>query len=476
MRNGSRSAMVLMWVIVTACALLYPFMSDYGLAWPIVVLAGVAVYGALTVPASRRFEQARRLAQSAAELTDAGRSAEAMDVWDALVTSFAESRDGAVRVMVASALFNKGHELSRLDRDEEALAAFDELIERFGDDRETEMIGLLTQARVNRGASLTTLNRHDEALAEFQGVVRDLAEPRSPRMREVDARATAGIVLSLLRAGRYDDAILAADDGISRSGGVSELGSELEIATLPLLKAEALGGLGKHEDELAVYAEFIDRYGGTVDPQMSLLVAQALASRGSILLRLGRVDESCAAQDQAFEWFSDRILDPPDVPMVELAAQAMASKGLALFEHGRLDEALAAYNRALTRLGDPPDPALLRRRSSILNNKGAALGRLRRWDEALAAYEEALAIRQEVGERSAHTVALVLVNKAEALASLGRCGEAVALCDEVGGLLAGVEHPTARRVLEEATRIRKMCGPSRTRRRSGAQRPSSSAR
>lgn len=470
MSNGSRSAMVLMWVVVTACGLLYAFTSDHGLEWPIVVLAGIAVYGILTVPASRRLEQARRLAHSAAELRDAGRSAEAMDACDALVARFGESRDGAVRVVVASALFNKGHELSRLDRDGEALAAFDGLIERYGGDRETDMIDLLTQARVNRGASLTKLNRHDEALAEFGGVVRDLAEPRSPRMREVDARATAGIALSLLRARRYDDAILAADDGIARSGA-HEPGPELQVAALLLLKAEALGGLGKHEDELEVYAEFVDRHGGTVDPEMSKLVAQALASRGSIFLQLGRFDESCAAEDQAFEWIMDRIVDPPDVPMVELAAQAMASKGLALFESGRLVESLTAYDRALARLGDPPDPALLRRRSSVLNNRGAALGRLERWDEALTAYEEALTIRREVGEPSANTIALVLVNKAEALASLGRCGEAVAVCGEVQGLLAGVEHPTARMVLEDAARIRKICGPSRKRGRSSARRP-----
>jgi tetratricopeptide (TPR) repeat protein len=437
--------MLLLWVVVIACGLLYSLMPEQGLARPIVVIVGMAVVGVLTIPSSRRVEQARRMAESASELAALGRSAEEIEAYDNLVARYGESRDAAVRTTVASALFNKGHDLSRLKRDEEAVAAFDEVIGRFGDDRDADVIYLVAQARVNRGASLTKLNRHDEALGEFQGVVRDLGDPRSPRTREVDARATIGTALSLVRAGRYGDAILACDDGIRRWGGPSELRPELHVASLLLLKAEALGGLGKHDEELVVYAGVVDRHGGTVDPEMSSLIAQALVSRGSLFLQLDRFDEACAADDEAFEWISDRIFDPPDLSLIEMAAQAVARKGLALFERGQLVEAVTAYDRALARLGDPPDPALLRGRSSVLNNRGAAL-----------ANEEALAIRRAAGEPSSNTIALVLVNKAEALASLGRRGEAVAVCDEVENLLVGVEHPTARMVRDETARIRRI--------------------
>jgi tetratricopeptide (TPR) repeat protein len=452
--------MLLVGAVVVAYGLLFGFLPADGLARPIVGIVAVGVVGVLTVPSARRVSKAHMMSESAVELARLGRTDEEIKVYDDLAARFGESREGSLRAEAAQALFNKGHELDRLGRDDEAVAAFDEVTRRFGADRDADVANVVLRTRVNRAATLTRLNRHDDALAGFQGVVRDTGEPRSLPAREAIARARAGVALSLLRAGRHKEAVLAANDGIRRCEPATQPAVELQMVAMSLIKAEALAGLGSIDEELATYDEIIDRHGETVDPEMSSVVAHTLLARGEALLRADRIEESCAADDEAFEWISSRIVDPPDTELVAAAARAMARKGLALFERGRLAESLTAYDRGLARMGDPPDPALLIGRSSVLNNKGASLAKLEHWDEARSAYEEALAIRQAAGETSSNAVALMRVNLAEALASTGRGDDALALCDQLTALLAGRDEPEARLVLDETKRICGLCRPT----------------
>jgi predicted O-linked N-acetylglucosamine transferase (SPINDLY family) len=123
--------------------------------------------------------------------------------------------------------------------------------------------------------------------------------------------------------------------------------------------------------------------------------AEALATRGNILIRLQRLDEALASLDQA-------ITHKPDY------AEALYNRGNCRQYLGRHEDAVADYSRALA-LNPGYEPAL--------TNRGNVLSKLRRFSEGLTDYEAAL--RLSPGDP------LALYHRANALKDLQRFDEAL---------------------------------------------------
>ncbi|HUO02634.1 MAG TPA: tetratricopeptide repeat protein [Rhizomicrobium sp.] len=99
--------------------------------------------------------------------------------------------------------------------------------------------------------------------------------------------------------------------------------------------------------------------------------AEALATRGNILIRLGR-------QDDALKDFDQAIAAKPDY------AEALYNRGNCRQYLGRFHEAVGDYSRALA-LHPDYEPAF--------TNRGNALGKLGRFSEALGDYDAAIRLR-----------------------------------------------------------------------------------
>jgi protein O-GlcNAc transferase len=123
--------------------------------------------------------------------------------------------------------------------------------------------------------------------------------------------------------------------------------------------------------------------------------AEALATRGNILIRLQRLDDALASFDQA-------IAEKPDY------AEALYNRGNCRQYLGRTEDAVADYSRALA-LNPGYEPAL--------TNRGNALSKLRRFSQALTDYDAALQLRPRDP--------LALYHKANALKDLQRFDEAL---------------------------------------------------
>jgi predicted O-linked N-acetylglucosamine transferase (SPINDLY family) len=123
--------------------------------------------------------------------------------------------------------------------------------------------------------------------------------------------------------------------------------------------------------------------------------AEALATRGNILIRLQRLDDALASLDQA-------IAEKPDY------AEALYNRGNCRQYLGRTEDAVADYSRALA-LNPGYEPAL--------TNRGNVLSKLKRFSEALTDYEAALQLRPRDP--------LALYHKANALKDLQRFDEAL---------------------------------------------------
>ena len=167
---------------------------------------------------------------------------------------------------------------------------------------------------------------------------------------------------------------------------------------LAVVVAQALAGkgfvlrdLGRPEEGLAAFEEVIARYGDATDPGMVVQVARAEVDRGYFLVALGRLDEGLAASDEVIARYGDR----PE--LAGQVARALLNKGVVLFTLGQTEEGLAAFDELVSRYGDSPDPDLAGQAARALYNKALKLTDLGRLNEASNTYREVLT---RYGDRS----------------------------------------------------------------------------
>ena len=79
-----------------------------------------------------RLAVATALFGKALKLSEQGRSAKAIQVYDRLLTAFADESEALFQEMIAGALFNRGNMLRELGKPDDALLAYETVVSRFG--------------------------------------------------------------------------------------------------------------------------------------------------------------------------------------------------------------------------------------------------------------------------------------------------------------------------------------------------------
>src|SRR6202030_1895307 len=79
-----------------------------------------------------RLAVAAALFGKALKLSEQGRSAEAIQVYDSLLSAFADESEVLFQEMIAGALFNRGNMLGELGKPDDALLAYETVVSRFG--------------------------------------------------------------------------------------------------------------------------------------------------------------------------------------------------------------------------------------------------------------------------------------------------------------------------------------------------------
>ena len=370
---------------------------------------------------------ARQMSDRARAAAEAGRHQEALDIYAEVIARFDADANPAVRLQIATALFNRGHILADLGRHEDAIQVFDHVIERYGRDDEADLMSV-NHAWVNKGASLLALHRLAEALEAFDQVIHPTDGAICKSERETQSRAWLGRAQTLAAAGRHEEALKAADRVVALASGHGLADADLLTAAGMLSRAESLDALCEFDLSAEAYDALIDRYSADLDPRMQATIARAMVLGALAEERRRPSDNAAAAWRRTFEWFADeRLAIEPAV--TEAAAGAIDGEGLRQMEQGALDDALVSFGRGLVFADTFGAGAQLRGR--LLNNKGVVLSKLSRWQDAWEAYEASLAVGTSRDDRLKGTpLALVMMNKAEALLELGRKAEALSACLE----------------------------------------------
>lgn len=313
-------------------------------------------------PTSIQAALIRQLIGQAVQLHQAGRSAEATNLYrqvlaldaqqpDALhllgVIAHQEGRHGvaveliqkAIKIngTVAAYYSNLGNALQARDRLAEAAASYEAAL---------RINAHHAEALSNLGSILPGLGRAEEAIASCEVALRirpDYAEAFYNRGNAQHA------------LGRLDEAV---------SSFVAALRVRPNFVEALCNLGNALADLGRLDEAVGSYDAAL-----CISPHFAV----ALCNRGNALQNLGRAEEAIASYDAALRIKSDFV-------------EALCNRGNALQNLGHAEEAVASYDAAL-RIRPAHAEALYNRANVLL-----ALGRT---EDALASYDAALCVRPD---------------------------------------------------------------------------------
>jgi eukaryotic-like serine/threonine-protein kinase len=279
----------------------------------------------------------------------------------------------------------------------------------------------LAQAWVRLLAALGTLDQPDHARAVFPaaraaviragepiGLRSDLRLNQAYAIRH-HAPAEARALLDEARAG-----LLGAGAGGAGSPLADRLvGVTVTLAGLQRAAGELDAAVASYRDAIARSEELY----GADHPA----VGRAYANLGDTLWALGHDDDAIAAIREAVRMFDARLGDSPALATVlsTLGAMLMQMDDDAAFEAAApyLDRGVAIARATL-----PPDDV---QRMAIFGDAAMYHHRRGAAADAEALFDEAIAFADRTGTATSQ-VAVVHYNRAELLADLGRCGDALA--------------------------------------------------
>lgn len=193
------------------------------------------------------------------------------------------------------------------------------------------------------------------------------------------------------------------------------LDERLRVAGALIGKGKALVGVGRYDEAVACYGEVVERFGESDEPEIGKQVRIALATTGSVLLRLDRAGEAHAAFDQ----LRARAASAPNLELASARAEALIAKVLG--QAGRDEEAVAVLGELVERYGRVEEPAVRTSVANALVTKGFSLGRMDRSEEALDVYDEVVARYGDAPElQLRESVVGALLNKGARLGRLHR--------------------------------------------------------
>ena len=300
----------------------------------------------------------------------AGRSAEEIAAYDALLDRFGDAVEPSSRDYVVKALYNKALTLGTLDRSDEAIAVYDQLLTRFGAASDTVARDYVVRALNNKGVRLAAVDRPAEAIQAYDDLVARAAASPPARTNSWTSRLGG---------------LLGKGGGKGPSLDTINPAQHTDVARALVNKAYALNALDRRNEAIAVYDLLIAGFGRAETPGIREQLGKALLGKALNLDKLGRNIEEIAVYDQLIT----RFAASDEAALRDRAIRALYNKGLTLGTLRRPREAIAAYDALVARFGQVADPTVREYVAKSLAKKGATLRAL--GDRAAAAaYEELL--------------------------------------------------------------------------------------
>ncbi|WCB91542.1 hypothetical protein DSM104299_00213 [Baekduia alba] len=205
----------------------------------------------------------------------------------------------------ARSLFDRGVALGEDGQHEEALSVYCQLIDDAGAASAPTLVGLTVAARYNAAIELRLLGRQDDAMMAFISLINDFADVPSAAYDEYFADARLAVGGLAWGSGQVTAAHEMYDDLVSAYGDRDERPLRLTVANALASKATVLGETEHPALAAEACADAIERLGPAADRETRDALANLMWSRGHWLGAAGRADEAVEAYSTLLETFSD---------------------------------------------------------------------------------------------------------------------------------------------------------------------------
>jgi tetratricopeptide (TPR) repeat protein len=224
-----------------------------------------------------------------------------------------------------SSWFGLGWAYLQLEMPEESLDAFQEVIDRFGHETDVHARRLVSCAFANKGLIYQVRKDEEGQHREFTALVEKFEGDDDRAVRREVGRGLFGLAVDLTERGESEQALEQYEEILEKFDREDEDQEIRRLLSRALTnKALARRGLGDLQGELDSYRELVERFGGSSDPELRRMVAQAL-------LTLGIRHRQEKDLDQAVKDFDQQIEIGEDLPALrEMAARAHVKRFEAL--------------------------------------------------------------------------------------------------------------------------------------------------
>jgi tetratricopeptide (TPR) repeat protein len=322
---------------------------------------------------AERLIGANTLFGRALQLGQQGRSGQAIEAYDELISLFGTSMEEGIDGVIAASLFNRGNMLGDLGRGDEALSAYESVVTRFSVTTRPDIAEKIARALFNSGRILGSRpDRVGDAIGFYRQIFdRFKAAPRLYR-EEIVAQALVNLGGLL---GLTDEAVLIFDEVIARFGTSKEEGLREQVEKAFANKASAHMSNGRSLEALATLDSLLAR----PEKSMAGIELRITFWKMDVLLSLGREAEALELCDRMMQL----IRPTSDLSLKEQLASALLSKASVLKGHGNVPGELETYNALIAEFGAYPDDGLLRRVILAEQKKIETLTSLERYDDAI---------------------------------------------------------------------------------------------
>lgn len=267
------------------------------------------------------------------------RDAEALVVYDTLLTSFGQRADPRYRELLAKAAASRLTCLNRLQR-QGVEVSYGEDVEDLPLEKRDALQSLLNEAR-----ALYEAKQHRPAIGVYDRLLDAHGESTHPELRRMclDAMVNKGYCLGQL--GQREKALAVNNEIIARYGHEANTSVEKDVALAFSNKAVQLDRLGRDDEEVATYDEIIRRWGDSSVHYLRMRVASALHNKALTI-----AERDPAGAEELYRRVINDYLDAPEADIRLRAAKSVSDLGGLLRKTGRPAHAAAACEAPLAML------------------------------------------------------------------------------------------------------------------------------
>jgi tetratricopeptide (TPR) repeat protein len=304
------------------------------------------------------------------------------------------------RLKLAEALF-KGERGKRMCRPfpGEKIAFYDEIERRFGNDESPRMRAIVLKALIAKTDIALHYNGQVPEGNDASSLIRRrYATDNNPEIQALYAGALVSWAewghRSFRAFNERPGPVISYDEIFARYQDSKNPGVRAAVAKALFNKATLM----REEESLSRYDEIVQRFGKDDIPEVREEVINALLEKGDVLQKLGKYEEAVSHYDNFMqrpalgsEWVKFRRYASRAVEHAPLLVLILTEKGKALEKQGKLEQAIAAYDQAIAAYdAEPPhrEDMHLTQTCRVLIAKAAILGKQKGEQAANVVYED----------------------------------------------------------------------------------------